>query len=259
MLIDSHAHLDMKDFEDDLDKVVERACEGGLTHIITIGIDLDSSIKALDLAKRYDYIYSTVGFHPHNADKVTKDLLNRLKLLSKEPKVVAWGEIGLDFYRDISSRERQITIFEEQLELASNAGLPVVIHNRDADKDVLEILKRRRKNGLKGVIHCFSGDYALAMNFLDLGYYISIPGVVTFKNALNLREVAAGIPLDRMLIETDCPYLAPEPKRGKRNEPLFVTYTAKKIAGLRNIEYEELALRTSENAIRLFGLGQGVR
>ncbi len=259
MLIDSHAHLDMNDFEDDLDKVLERAREGGLTHIITIGIDLDSSIKALDLAKRYDYIYSTVGFHPHNADEATGGMLARLKLLAEEPEVVAWGEIGLDFYRDISSRERQITIFEEQLDLALEAGLPVVIHNRDADREVLDILKRRGKTGLKGVIHCFSGDYDLAVNFLDLGYYISIPGVVTFKNAARLREVAAGIPLDRMLIETDCPYLSPEPKRGKRNEPLYVTYTAKKVAELRGINYEELALKTSENALRLFSLEQGIR
>jgi TatD DNase family protein len=254
MLIDSHAHLDMDDYKNDLDKVLKRAREGGLTHIITVGIDLNSSIKALDLAKTYDFIYSTIGFHPHNADDATEDQLDQLKLLSKELKVVAWGEIGLDFYRGLSSRERQVEIFKNQLDLALEADLPVIIHNRDADREVMDILRDWKDRDHKGVIHCFSGDYDLARDFLDLGYYISIPGVVTFKNASRLREVAAGIPVDLMLIETDCPYLAPVPKRGKRNEPLYVSYTAKKIAQIRGMDFEELALRTSENAKRLFRL-----
>lgn len=254
MLIDSHAHLDMDDYKNDLDIVLKRALDGGLTHIITVGIDLNSSIKAMALAKRYDFIYPTIGFHPHNADDATEDQLNQLKLLAKEPKVVAWGEIGLDFYRGLSSRKRQVEIFKNQLDLAFESDLPVIIHNRDADKEVIDILRGWKTREHTGVIHCFSGDYGLARDFLDLGYYISIPGVVTYKNASRLREVAAGIPVDSMLIETDCPYLAPVPKRGKRNEPLYVSYTARKIAQIRGMDFEELALMTSENAKRLFRL-----
>lgn len=254
MLIDTHAHLDMDDYKNDLDIVLKRARGGGLSHIITVGINLDSSIKALDLAKRNVFIYSTIGFHPHHADDATDAQLEQLKLLGKEPKVIAWGEIGLDFYRCLSSWERQVEIFIHQLDLAFESDLPVIIHNRDADKKVMDILRDWKNKDHEGVIHCFSGDYDLARDFLDLGYYISIPGVVTFEKAFQLREVAAGIPIDRMLIETDCPYLAPVPKRGKRNEPLYVSYTARKIAQIRGMDFEELALRTSENAKRLFKL-----
>ena len=254
MLIDSHAHLDMDDYKNDLESVINRASEGGVERIITIGIDLASSIKALELANRYNFIYSTVGFHPHDADMVSDDHLKELQALAKEKKVVAWGEIGLDFFKNRSQREKQIKIFKIQLEIANDIGLPVIIHNRDADKEILEILNSLRKDDMKGVIHCFSSDYKAALAFIDLGFHISIPGIVTFKNADQLKEVASKIPVERMLVETDAPFLAPVPKRGKRNEPLFVTYTARAIAELRGMEFEEFAAITTTNCKNLFSI-----
>ena len=254
MLIDSHAHLDMDDFKDDLELVIERAVEGGVKKIITVGIDLDSAVKALEIAGHYDFIYSTVGFHPHDADRVTDAHLYELQSLVKESKVVAWGEIGLDFFRNRSQREKQIQVFKAQLEIAYDLDLPVIIHNRDADEEILEILKEYKNADHKGVIHCFSGDYKTAVDFMDLGYHISIPGIVTFKNASKLKEVASRIPDDRMLVETDSPFLSPVPKRGERNEPLFVTYTAEMIASLRGMNHKKLADITTDNCKRLFNI-----
>ena len=254
MLIDSHAHLDMDDYKDDLELVIDRAYEGGVERIISIGIDLSSSIKALEIADRYDFIYSTVGFHPNDADKVADANLKELQTLAKEDKVVGWGEIGLDFYRNQSQREKQIEIFKTQLEIAHDMELPVIIHNREADKEILEILNSYDDMDHKGIIHCFSSDYKTAMTFIDMGFYISVPGIVTFKNADKLKEVASRIPIDRLLVETDAPFLAPVPKRGKRNEPLFVTYTARMIAELRNMEFELLAEKTTLNCKNLFNI-----
>lgn len=254
MLIDSHAHLDMKDFEKDREKVIERAIQGGLTHIITVGIDLHSSLIALDLTRKFESIYSSVGFHPHNADKCDLRALDQLAQLASESKVVAWGEIGLDFYREHSSPKGQLETFLRQLKLATDLDLPAIIHDREAHDDVLRILKKMGKGTSKGVIHCFSGDTDLAMTLIDLGYYISIPGTVTYKKASHVKEVACNLPLERMLVETDAPFLAPEPKRGKRNEPRFVTFTAREIARLRKIDFEEVALQTTQNALRLFRL-----
>ncbi len=254
MLIDSHAHLDIKDFDKDRSKVIERAVNGGLTNIITIGIDLDSSRSALKLAEQYDFIYATVGYHPHNAEECDSQVLDSLARIASEKKVVAWGEIGLDFFRNYAPREDQFRVFKQQVEIADDLNLPIIIHDRDAHDDVFEILKKMGKGERKGVIHCFSGDCDLAAAFVELGYYISIPGTVTYKKASNTKDVAASIPIDRMLIETDAPFLTPVPKRGKRNEPLFVTYTAKEISRLRNITFEEVATQTAENAKTLFGL-----
>lgn len=254
MLVDSHAHLDMDDYKDDLELVIKRAVAGGVTRIITIGIDLESSIKALDLSRRYDFIYSTIGFHPHEADKVTSARLIELQKLAKEEKVVAWGEIGLDFFKNRSEKNKQIDVFKDQLKIAYESSLPVIIHSRNAEEEILGILKERENTGLRGVIHCFSGDYKTAMAFIDIGYYISIPGIVTFKNAVKLKRVAAGIPIERMLVETDAPFLAPVPKRGKRNEPLFVNYTARAIAELREMDFKELASKTTENCKKLFNI-----
>ena len=254
MLVDSHAHLDMDDYKDDLESVIGRAYEGGVERIITIGIDLSSSIRALEIANNYDFIYSTVGFHPHDADKVSESHLKELQILAKETKVVAWGEIGLDFFKNRSQREKQIEVFRTQLEIAYDMGLPVIIHNRDADKEILEILKFYRNTDHKGIIHCFSSDYRAALTFIDMGFHISIPGIVTFKNADKLKEVASRIPVDRLLIETDAPFLAPVPKRGKRNEPLFATYTAKMIAEVRGMEFEKLSDLTTINCKNLFNI-----
>lgn len=255
MLIDSHAHLDMDNYKDDLESVIERAVEGGVGKIITIGIDLESSLRALELATRFDFIYSTVGFHPHDADSVSDAHLKELQNLAKEKKVVAWGEIGLDFFRNRSQKEKQIDVFKSQMEIASESDLPVIIHNRDADLEILKILKGLKNINHKGVIHCFSSDYETALKFMDMGYYISIPGIVTFKNADKLKDVATRIPANRILVETDAPFLAPAPKRGKRNEPLYVTYTAKMVAELRGIEFEEFAKITTKNCEKLFNIG----
>ena len=254
MFIDSHAHLDMKDFDKDRNLVIERAANAGITHILTVGVDLSSSIRALQLAQEYDFIFSSIGYHPHNAEKIETNILKQLGGMASESKIVAWGEIGLDFYRNRSPYEKQIEAFEQQLETAALVNLPVIIHSREADNEVIEIIKKSRKRPTRGVIHCFSGTYDLAMVFIQMGFYISIPGIVTYNNAPRVQDVAARIPLDRMLIETDAPFLTPVPERGKRNEPLFVTHTAQKVADLKKIDVQELAHQTSENAKRLFQL-----
>ncbi len=195
-----------------------------------------------------------MGFHPHDATALNPRELDALVNIADDPKTVAWGEIGLDYYRLHSSKADQLKAFQRQLEAAHDLNLPVIIHDRDAHADVLKLLKKMGKGAQKGVIHCFSGDLVLAESFMELGYYISIPGTVTYKKASMIKEVAAKIPMDRMLIETDAPFLSPVPKRGKRNEPGFVVYTAREIARLRGLEFEEVAEKTSENAKHLFGL-----
>lgn len=254
MLTDSHAHLDMGAFDEDREKVIQRAFESGIARIITVGIDLESSIRALDLANNYPAVFATVGYHPHNADECSGEALKSLADLTASPKIVAWGEIGLDFFRGYSSVENQVEIFEKQLTMARDLDIPVIIHDREAHDQVFSTLRKMGKGEKKGVIHCFSGDVELAVSLIDLGYYISIPGTVTYKNASVVKEVAASIPMERMLVETDAPFLAPVPRRGKRNEPAFVEYTAREIARLRNIDFEEVALQTSKNAEDLFGL-----
>ncbi len=255
MLIDTHAHLDMDDFDHDREAVIDRAIEGGVSRIITIGIDQESSQKAVALAESYSFIYASVGFHPHDADAFDAEAMDALVRLSSYDKVVAWGEIGLDFFRLRSSKEKQMTVFRRQLEMAHELNLPVIIHDRDAHEAVLEILSSFGRGNNRGVIHCYSGDQDLAEAFINLGYYISIPGTVTFKKADNIKSVAADIPLDRLLLETDAPFLSPVPKRGKRNEPLYVTHTAQAIARLKKMPLADLARMTTENAMNLFGFG----
>jgi TatD DNase family protein len=254
MLVDSHAHLEMKDFDKDRQATLDRALKGGITHIITIGTDLSTSLKALELANTYDFVFSSVGYHPHHATDIDQHLLRELEGLVSEPKVVAWGEIGLDFYRRYSPPDMQVEAFRQQLDMALDLDLPVIIHDREAHAELLEILRQMTRGKDKGVIHCFSGDYDMAMALIEMGYHISIPGTVTYKKALQVQEVATRIPLERMLVETDAPFLAPVPHRGKRNEPLFVTYTAQKIAELRDMDFQDLGLQTSENAKRVFHL-----
>ncbi len=254
MLTDSHCHLDMGDFDEDREKIIHDAVKNGITRMITVGIDLESSVKALDLAKNYSYVFATVGCHPHDADQCSGEVLKSLADLASAAEVVAWGEIGLDFYRGYSSRENQIKVFEQQLSMAWELDMPVIIHDREAHEQVLSILRKMGKREKQGVIHCFSGDPELAHSLIDMGFYISIPGTVTYKKALVVKDVAASIPLKKMLVETDAPFLAPVPLRGKRNEPAFVEYTAREIARLRNRTFEEVALQTSKNAEDLFGL-----
>ncbi len=254
MLIDSHCHLDMRDFDKDREAVIRRAQKEGIVHMISIGIDVKSSQFAIDLARKYDFISATVGCHPHDADECSALDFEKLTSMAAEPEVVAWGEIGLDYYRNYSEKENQRKIFQAQLELAQTAKLPVIIHDRDAHEEVYATLEKMGKGERKGVIHCFSGDRDLAEAFIALGYYISIPGTVTYKKAEQIKEVAATIPLDRMLVETDAPFLAPVPRRGKRNEPSLVIHTAREIAKLRDIPFETLAEQTTRNARTIFGL-----
>lgn len=254
MVTDSHAHLDMPEYDLDREEVLKRAFDAGVRRIITIGTDLESSLHAYELTEKYDFIFSTVGYHPHNAKEADPEVLDRLCRLARQPKVVAWGEIGLDFFRRHSPPDQQRAVFNDQLDLARKLDLPVIIHSRDANEEIVQILKKRNNHGQHGVVHCFSGDYRTAVELVDMGFYISIPGTVTYKNASVVQDVAARLPLDHLLVETDAPYLTPVPHRGERNEPLFVTHTVRKIAELRRVDFEEVAVRTSENASRLFGL-----
>ncbi len=254
MLVDTHCHLDMKAFDKDRKTVLERARKDGVGHMISIGIDLKSSRSALALARNHAFISATIGCHPHDADACGSKDFDELALLARDSRVVAWGEIGLDFYRHYAERKTQASVFQRQLVMAREAGLPVIIHDRDAHEEVYRMLKKMGKGKRNGVIHCFSGDRALAEAFIDLGYYISVPGTVTFKKAVQIREVAATIPLTRMLVETDAPFLAPVPQRGKRNEPGWVVHTAHEIARLRNIPFETVAKQTTQNASDIFKL-----
>jgi len=253
VFIDSHAHLEMDDFSKDREEVLRRASEARLTHIITIGTDPQSSLQALALAEKYDCIYATVGCHPHHASDLDPRGLEVLVSLASKPKAVAWGEIGLDLFRGYSPPRKQLEAFELQLEAAARLRLPVIIHSRDADSEVYDILKKRSESH-GGVLHCFSGSYELAMAYVNLGYFISIPGTVTYKKATVIQDVARRIPLESLIIETDAPYLAPVPFRGKRNEPAYVVHTARRIAELKQIPLEEVAHRTTENTKRIFRL-----
>jgi TatD DNase family protein len=252
-MIDTHAHLDFPQYDKDRDKVIEDAFSSGIEAIINIGVDLDSSLKSIKLAERYKNIYATVGFHPHNASKLDKDSLRELEKLASCSKVVAVGEIGLDFYRNLSPKDLQVKAFKEQLELAKNHNLPVAVHIRDAYKEALEILSSYGRS-LKGVLHCFSGNEAEAKEGLKSGYYLSFNGTLTYKNSRS-AELVKKIPLSSILVETDCPYLTPEPLRGKRNEPKLVRLVTQKIVELSSTyTFKEIDEMFTQNAKELFRL-----
>ncbi|MCX7780873.1 MAG: TatD family hydrolase [Negativicutes bacterium] len=253
MLFDSHAHLDDKRFEGERDEIIARAAAAGVTEILNAGADMDSSRRAIKLAAKYPGVYASVGIHPHDAKEAVKDDYEQMAAWAALPKVVAIGEIGLDYYYDHSPRDIQQKVFIRQLDVARQTNKPIIIHDRDAHADVLSLVKKEG-TGLTGVFHCFSGSLEMAREVLKMGYYISIAGPVTFANAAKLKEIARQVPLERLLIETDCPYLTPQPHRGKRNEPAFVRLVAEEIARLRNIEPEALAAATTANARRLFGI-----
>jgi TatD DNase family protein len=254
MLIDSHAHLDMKQFDSDRDQVIDRALSADIKYIITVGIDIRSSRNALNLTTHYPSIFATAGIHPHNADNANKNDLEQITLLAQHDKIIAIGEIGLDFFRNRSARQNQIEVFTQQFAVAISLDLPVVIHDREAHAETVNILSSFKQNGLHGMIHCFSGDYKLAKTFINMGFYISIPGTVTFNNASQTQDVVKRVPLNRLLLETDAPFLAPTPYRGKRNEPSYIVHTAQKIAKLRGISFEEVSYQTSKNVCQLFNL-----
>jgi TatD DNase family protein len=250
-LIDSHAHLDFRQFDDDREKVIERARKAGVVTIVNIGTSPASSRTSVALAERYDFIYATVGVHPHDAKVVTPPVLDELRSLAQHRKVVAVGEIGLDYYRDLSPRPVQRRVFDEQLALAAELGLPVIVHSRDAHDDVLAALRDWKGTG---VLHSYSAGPRLLEEVLALGFSVGISGPVTFPKADALRAVAATVPMERLLVETDCPYLTPKPYRGRRNEPAYVQYVAEAVALAREASPVDVAQATTDNARRLFGI-----
>lgn len=253
MLIDSHAHLDFSQFKHDRDTVIDRALDAGVSKIINVGTDLASSEKSLALARHYTAIHAAVGIHPHDAKTLTPKTLKTLSKLAANGKVVAIGEIGLDFYRDLSPRDQQRVAFRQQIRLAIELGMPVVVHDRDAHAEVLRILREEKAHQVGGVLHCFSGDIRMAREGLEMGFLISFAGPITYGGEKK-QAIAGEIPLESILVETDCPFLTPVPHRGKRNEPAYVRYVAEKIAQIRGITLEEVAKATGENAARVFGL-----
>ncbi|MGC8796686.1 TatD family hydrolase [Thermodesulfovibrio sp.] len=251
-MIDSHCHLEM--FKEEIPDVIQRAYDAGVNTIITIGSDIESLDEAVKIAEQYPMVYATVGIHPHDAKDFNEEVLKKIFELSRRPKVVAIGEIGLDYHYEHSPRDVQRYAFIQQLELARQIGLPVVIHSREAFDDTVAILKEQ--NVHKAVMHCFSGSLSQAKKAIEMGFFISISGVVTFKNAKKIKEVAQFIPDDYLMIETDAPYLAPEPKRGRRNEPAFLIYTAKALAELRAVTVEDIDRITTVNVNKLFRIGE---
>lgn len=251
-LVDSHAHLDFRDFKQDRDAVVQRALECGVELIINVGFDLVSSRRAEELASRYACVYAAAGIHPHDAAAAPADYIKQLEKLAAGPRVVALGEMGLDFYRDRSPRDIQRRVFRQQLALARRLDMPVILHDRDAHAEIMQILHDDGLPPSGGVMHCFSGDLALAREAIGLGLYISIAGPVTYPRNSDLRAVAANIPLDKLLLETDAPFLTPVPHRGQRNEPAYVACTAEKVALLRGCTVAELGTACLANTKRLF-------
>jgi TatD DNase family protein len=263
VFIDSHAHLESPRYDADREGVIARAREAGVETIVAIGngdgpVNFDCGIL---LAETYEFIYATIGIHPHEAKLADRAALDRMEELAKHPKVIAWGEIGLDYYYDHSPREVQQRVFVDQMELARAAKLPIVIHCRPSDNsedawvDCLRLIQEQwAASGLGGILHCFTGNTAQAKRALDMGFMISFAGNVTFPKAQPIRDAALAVPLERMLIETDSPFLAPVPYRGKRNEPAFVKEVARQIGELRGLSAEDVGLRTSDNFYRFFSL-----
>lgn len=253
-LIDTHAHLDFPEYDDDREEAIRRAAEAGVTQIVTIGTRLDNSRQNIEIARRHDGVYATVGLHPHEAGHVTDDDLAQLDELAAAPEVVAVGETGLDYFKNKAPKDAQREVFRGQLAIASRHGKPVVVHSRDAKDEALRIMEPFVREGLTGVLHCFSGTPELARQALDLGLCISFTGIVTFPNAKTLAKAVRAVPIERTLIETDCPFLAPQRWRGKRNEPAYVVAVAERLAELHGLSLEDVARITTHNARALFGL-----
>ena len=253
MLADSHAHIDDERFDADREEVVARALAAGVSLIVNIGADMASSARSVALAEKYPGIYAAVGMHPHDSQDMQEADYRQLEQWTTHPKVVAIGEIGLDYHYDLSPRPVQKEVFLRQLDLARKTGKPFIIHEREAHADMLDII-RHAARGLNGVFHCFSGSVETAREYLKMGFYISVAGPVTFPKSVKTKEVAKAVPLDRLLVETDSPYLTPQPFRGKRNEPAHVRLVAEEIANLRDISLAELAAATTANVRRLFNI-----
>ncbi len=251
-LFDTHAHLLSDKFEEDRSALIAALPGRGLTGVIEVGTDIEYSQRAVQLAAEEDYIYAAVGVHPHDAGEAPEDYLDTLKQLAKHPKVVALGEVGLDYYYDFSPRDVQLKTFERQLDLAKRLGLPVIVHMRDATQDALALLREHK--GVRGVMHCFSGSVETAEECVGMGLHVSFTGSVTFKNARKVVEAAAAVPLDRLMAETDCPYLSPEPVRGRRNDPSNVRYVIERLAQIKGVSFDEMCETNIKNAKGLFGI-----
>jgi len=256
MLIDCHAHLDSPEFDHDRAAVIERAWQARVSAILNVGTTLEASQKALDLAARYEWIYAAVGIHPHEATEVTDADFEALRRLAAKPEVVAIGETGLDYFRDHAPGEAQRALFRRHIRLARELNKPVIVHCRDAWEDALAILKEEGAAKAGGVIHCFSGDRALALQCVDRGFFVSFAGPLTYPKADPLRDAARAVPSQRLFVETDSPYLAPQSGRGKRNEPAFVQETAKRLAEIKGVSLEDLGRILTDNLARLFGIGE---
>jgi TatD DNase family protein len=254
MLFDTHVHLNADQFSEDLEEVIKRAQNEGVGNMVVVGFDRPTINKAMELVEEYEFLYAAIGWHPVDAIDMTNDDLKWIEELSAHPKVVAIGETGLDYHWDKSPKDIQQEVFRKQIRLAKKVKLPIVIHNREATQDIVDILQEEDAKEVGGIMHCFSGSPETARVCLDMNFLISLGGPVTFKNAKKPKEVAEEVPLEKLLIETDCPYLAPHPYRGKRNEPSYVKLVAEQIAELKGISFEEVAEKTTLNAKKLFGI-----
>lgn len=252
LLFDTHVHLNARQFIDDRDEVIQRAVEAGVTRMTVVGFDDETIPLAIEIAETYDFIYAAVGWHPVDAIYYKEKHFDYLLKYAAHEKVVALGEMGLDYHWDTSPKDVQERVFREQIRLAKRVNMPIIIHNRDATDDVIRILQEENAEEIGGIMHCYSGTVEQMQPCLDMNFYISLAGPVTFKNAKEPKEVAKKVPLDRLLIETDAPYLAPHPYRGKRNEPAYVTKVAEEIAKLRNLSYEVICEITTKNALEIY-------
>lgn len=254
MLFDTHVHLNARQFEGDCEEVIKRATEAGVSYMVVVGFDRETIPLAIDIAEKNEHIYAAVGWHPVDAIDCTDEDLDWIEELSAHPKVVAIGEMGLDYHHDRSPKDIQKELFRKQISLAKKVNLPIIIHNREATEDIIDILQAERADKVGGIMHCYNDSLDYVEACLDMNFYISLGGPVTFKNATLPKEVATQIPLHKLLIETDAPFLAPHPYRGKRNEPAYVILVAEKIAELRGIPVEEVGKITTENALKLFNI-----
>lgn len=254
MLFDTHTHVNAEQFNEDREEVIARALDAGVKEMVVVGFDRGTIDGAMALAEGHDFIYAAVGWHPVDAVDATEEDFQRIEQLASHPKVVALGEMGLDYHWDKSPKDIQKKVFKRQIDLAKRVHLPIIIHNREATDDIIALLQEENAHEIGGIMHCFSAGLEEARQCLEMNFYISFGGPVTFKNAKLPKEVAKEVPLDRLLVETDCPFLSPHPYRGKRNEPARVRLIAKKVAELREMNLEALAEITSNNARRLFGI-----
>ena len=254
MLFDTHVHLNARQFVEDREEVMQRAFEAGVNYMVVVGFDRETIPLAIEIAEQNETIYAAIGWHPVDAIDMTDEDLSWIESLASHPKVVAIGEMGLDYHWDKSPKDIQKEVFRKQIRLAKKVNMPIIIHNREATEDIISLLQEEDAKEVGGIMHCYNDSADHIQACLDMNFYISLGGPVTFKNATHPKEVAVQVPLDRLLVETDAPFLAPHPNRGKRNEPAYVTLVAEQIAQLRGIRFDELSKATTENAFRLFKL-----